>query len=190
MAETTDPRTGPAIARAVMEVQGLFASTTGLEDAVARLTDVGFDHADLSLPEASPAASHATPEQGAAAVITETDLRQARTLGAGMAGTVGMAAAAGLTVATGGALAAAAAAGVVGGIGAGMLAEAAGNAAESNREEMRERAARDGTLVLSVRVTSAERQAKAETVMREAGATRIAAVERTTAAIDSAGWTG
>ena len=190
MAETTDPTTGPAIAPAVTEVQGLFASTTGLEDAVARLTNVGFDHADLSLPEATPAASHATPEQGASAVMTDTDLRQARTLGAGMAGTIGMAAAAGLTLATGGALAAAAAAGIVGGIGAGVLAEAAGYAAETNTDEARERAARDGTLVLAVRVTTAERQAKAETAMREAGATGIAAVERTTAAIDPAGWTG
>lgn len=190
MAETTDPKPGPAIAPAVREVQGLFASAAGLEDAVARLTEAGFDHADLSLPEATPAAAQATPEQGAAAVMTETDLRQARTLGAGLAGSIGMAAAAGLTVATGGALAAAAAAGVAGGLGAGALAEAAGTAAETTANEGREQAARAGTLVLAARVTSAERQAKAETVMRQAGANRVATVERTTAAIDSAGWTG
>jgi hypothetical protein len=190
MAETNAPRSDPAIAHAVTEVQGLFASTAGLEDAVARLTEAGFDHADLSLPEATPAASDATPEQGASAVMTETDLRQARTLGAGMAGSIGMAAAGGLTVATGGALAAAAAAGLVGGIGAGVLAEAAGTAAETTTNEGREQAARAGTLVLAARVTSAERQAKAEAAMRQAGATKVAAVGRTTAAIDSAGWTG
>ena len=181
---------GPAIAPDVAEVQGRFRSNAALEKAVAMLVESGFDHADLSLPQANPPASQATPDQGAAAAMTDDDLRQARTLGTGLAGSIGMAAAAGLTVATGGALAAAAAAGVAGALGAGALSEAAGNAAGTNLREARDRAAQAGALVLAARVTSPERQARAEEAMRAAGASEVAAVTRTTAAIDSAGWTG
>ena len=184
MPDSTEAKPGPAIALEIEEVQGLFSSNAALEDAIAALTGSGFDHADLSLPQASPPASQATPEQGAAATTTDTDLRQARTLGAGLAGSVGMAAAAGLTVATGGALAAAAAAGLVGGVGAGAVAETVGNVAATTSRDAREHAARTGMLVLAVRITSPARQARAEEVMRAAGATKIAAVTRTTAAID------
>ncbi len=190
MSEANAEKPGPAIAPEIAEVQGVFASNAALEDAVARLTQAGFDHADLSLPMASPAASQATPEQGAETVTTETDLQQARTLGTSMAGSIGMAAAAGLTVATGGALAAAAAAGVVGALGAGALAGAAGNAAGEQEHAARDAAARAGTLVLAVRITGPERQVRAEQAMQAAGATKVAAVTRTTAAIDSARWTG
>ena len=190
MSNSTKAKPGPALAPDIEEVQGLFPSNAALEDAIAALTGVGFDRADLSLPQASPPASQATPEQGAESVTTETDVRQARALGAGLAGAVGMAAAAGLTVATGGALAAAAAAGLVGGVGAGALAETVGNAAATNSREAREDAARAGTLVLAVRIAAPERRARAEEAMRTAGATKIAAVRRTGAAVDSARWTG
>ncbi len=190
MSDSTEAKPGPAIAPEIEEVQGLFSSNAALEDAIAALTGSGFDRADLSLPQASPPASQATPEQGAEATMTETDLRQTRALGVGMAGSVGMAAAAGLTVATGGALAVAAAAGLAGGAVAGALAETAGIAAGTMSHDARDQAARAGTLVLAVRVTSPGRQTRAEDVMRTAGATRIAAVTRTTAAIDSARWTG
>ena len=190
MSDATDAKTGPALAPEIAEVQGLFPSNAALEQAIAQLTESGFDHADLSLPEATPPASHATPDQGAATALTDEDARQARTLGTSMAGAIGMAAAAGLTVATGGALGAAAAAGVFGGLGSGLLAEAAGNAADANTKEAREQAAREGRLVLAVRIAAPGQEAKAEAAMKAAGATKIAAVTRTTAAIDSARWTG
>ncbi len=190
MSDSTEAKPGPALAPDIDEVQGVFLSNAALEDAIAALTGAGFDRADLSLPLASPPASQATPERGAEPVTTETDMRQARALGAGLAGSVGMAAAAGLTVATGGALAAAAAAGLVGGVGAGALAETLGNAAATNGREARDAAAQAGTLVLAVRIAAPERRSRAEEAMRAAGATKIAAVRRTTAVIDSARWTG
>lgn len=190
MSDPTEAKPGPAIPREIEEVQGLFRSNAELEAAVAALSESGFDRADMSLPLASPPASEATPEQGAQAVTTETDLQQARTLGTGLAGSIGMAAAAGLTVATGGALAAAAAAGLVGGLGAGALAGLAGNAAGSLSHEAREQAAQAGQLVLAVRVTSPQRTVLAQEAMRSAGAADVALLRRTTAAIDSVGWTG
>ncbi len=96
-------KAGPTLGETVEEVQGIFPSDAALQDALGRLRMVGFDHADLSLPTTNPTASEATPDQGAANPLTEDDTRQARTLGTSMAGTIGAIAAAGATVATGGA---------------------------------------------------------------------------------------
>ncbi len=193
MAETAE-KAGPVIAAEVHEVQAVFASDAALQDAIGRLREAGFDHADLSLPHAHPASQQATPEQGADDPVTEDDRQQVRTLGTSMAGTVGAFAAAAATVATGAAAAVVIGAAAAAGVGAAALAHSAGDAADSAQHEERDDAARRGELVLSVRTTDAERRSRAETVLRAAGATRVEPVDRTTAdvtsGIDSASWTG
>ena len=189
--ETT--KQGPVLAEAVQEVQGVFPSDAALQDALGRLRMVGFDHADLSLPTTSPLEAVATPNQGAADPLTEDDTRQARTLGTSMAGTIGAFAAAGATIATGGAAAVVIAAAVAVGAGSALAANAVGTAAKTAQEETRDNAAAAGQLVLAVHAPTAEKQATAERIMREAGATQVGTVRRETAAtptINSTGWTG
>jgi hypothetical protein len=114
-----------------------------------------------------------------------------------MAGTVGALAAAGVTIATGGAAALAAAAGV----GAGALATTASHAVDGAQAEQHRQAAATGTLVLAVRITSPERQARATTALPEAGPTRIEPATCANAdirsksdadvpGVDAAAWTG
>ena len=184
---------GPALAATIEEVQGIFPTDAALQDALGRLRMVGFDHADLSLPVTNPAASAATPNQGAADPLTEDDTRQARTLGTSMAGTIGAFAAAGATVATGGAAAVVIAAAVAVGAGSALAANAAGTVAKQSVEDTRNEAAAAGQLILAVHAPTPEKRETAERIMREAGATSVASVERDGAAsaeIDSTGWTG
>lgn len=183
---------GPAIADSVQEVQGVFPSNAAMEEAIAKLTLAGFDRADFSLPVTNPAAGAATPEQGAETPLTDTDLRQARTMGTGMAGTIGAFAAAGATIATGGVAGVAIAAAAAVGVGSALAANAVGTAAKTSREDGHDEAARAGQLVLSVHTVTAEKQTDAERIMRAAGASTVAAVSRTAApaGIDSSSWTG
>ena len=176
MSQSMPVKEGPALSDAVDEVRGVFASDAALQDAIARLTQVGFDRADLSLPD--PLAP-ATPEQGAANPNTDTDDRQMRTMHASMAGSVGALAAAGVVIATGGAALPAVAAAAAAGLGAGALAHGAERAVDSSQHAAREQAAARGALMLAVRVTNAAKRGDAEAAMRTAGAERIDAVQRT-----------
>lgn len=193
MSEQVSDKEGPAMAGSVQEVQGVFPSDAAMEDAIAKLTLAGFDRADFSLPVTNPTSGTATPEQGAATPLTDTDLRQARTMGTGMAGTIGAFAAAGATIATGGVAGVAIAAAAAVGIGSGLAANAIGTAAKTAQSDDHEAEAKAGRLVLSVHTATTEKQAQAEQIMRVAGASHVAAVSRvaaTDAGINSAGWTG
>jgi hypothetical protein len=193
MSEQTSGKAGPAIAEAVEEVQGVFPSDAALQDAVAKLTMAGFDRAELSLPSTTPTPSQATPEQGAADPMTDTDVRQARTMGTSMAGTIGAMAAAGATIATGGAAGVAIAAAAAVGAGSALAANAAGNAAGHVQAEERNEAAALGRLVLAVHAPNLAKREIAERLLKEAGATSVASVKREAgelSGIDSAGWTG
>jgi hypothetical protein len=166
------------ISDTIEEVQGIFPHDAALQDAIGRLTRLGFDRAALSLPAASPRAAMATPDQGAENPDTEDDARQLRTLGSSTAAVVGAAIGAGLTVATGGAAlpAFAAAAGL--GLAAGGGVFAASSAASNAQHDERADAALRGELVLAVNLRDTAEAAKAEAAMREAGATRVASVRR------------
>ena len=193
MPDQIDAKAGPTLNPTIQEVQGVFPSEATMEAAIAQLTMAGFDRAALSWPTTHPTAGTATPEMGAATPVTDTDVRQTRTMGTSMAGTIGAFAAAGAVVATGGAAAVAAVAAAAIGAGAALTANAAGNVADSVQTENREEAAAAGTLVLSVATPDPAQQASAEHIMRAAGATKVAAVTReggTVSGIDSTGWTG
>ncbi|HEX2940796.1 MAG TPA: hypothetical protein VHO91_07090, partial [Rhodopila sp.] len=93
---------GHADVSTLREVRATFANSEQLNDAVGRLGVSGFDRADISLP--STMADAALDERSQAA-STDVDAQQMRTLGASTAATVAALAAAGVTVATGGAAA-------------------------------------------------------------------------------------
>jgi len=89
----------------LQQVRATFASPDQMQGAVSRLSVSGFDRADLTLPSPRLIQGAETPEAGAKPASTEADARQARTLGASMGGAAAAIAAAGITVATGGAAA-------------------------------------------------------------------------------------
>jgi hypothetical protein len=129
------PRDPPATKKATAvtaprnsEVVAVFDDPERLERAVSKLQSHGFDRADLSFLAREALLEHrhdsvqrlasdpATPRD---VVVSDTDLRQGRVLGTGLAATVAAFAAPGFTVATGGVAAAAiAATAVAAGIGA------------------------------------------------------------------------
>ncbi len=193
MSGQTSDKQGPSVAGSVGEVQGVFPSDAAMEEAIAKLTLAGFDRADFSLPITSPSTSGSTPNQGADNLMTDTDMRQARNMGTGMASTIGAFAAAGATIATGGVAGVAIAAAAVVGIGSGLAANAIGTTAKDSQAEGHEAAARAGTLILSVHAETVEKKTEAERIMRAAGASEVASVVRTAeadAGVNSAGWTG
>ncbi|MBN9563262.1 MAG: hypothetical protein J0H14_21445 [Alphaproteobacteria bacterium] len=171
-------KAGPTLTEAVQEVRGAFPSDAAIQDAISRLSMAGFDRAEISLPDADPTPTHATPEQSAENPETEDDSRQSRTLHTSMAASVGALAAAGAVVATGGAALPAVAAAVVGAVGLGAAAEGVSKASDKMQHDLREEAAARGELLLSVHLRDPARQAVAEQAMREAGASRIEGVVR------------
>jgi hypothetical protein len=167
-----------AISETIQEVRGVFPSDAALQDAIGRLTRLGFDRASLSLPAANPAPQDATPSGGAENPNTEDDSRQARTLHSSMAATVGAMVGAGVTVATGGAAAVAAAAALGLGAAAGGAVSAGHTALDTMQSENRDAAAASGQLVLSALAPDANAVAKARAAMHEAGATQVESVQR------------
>ena len=111
------------------EAVAVFDDAEKLESAVSELQSTGIDRSELSiLAHDSPAARSPGDLRRAAddpttprePVVTDTDLRQGRVLGTGLAATIAVFAAAGITVATGRVAAAtiAAAVAAAGGVGA------------------------------------------------------------------------
>jgi hypothetical protein len=158
------------------EVRATFASPDQMQDAVSRLSVSGFDRADLSLPSPGLVQGTETPEAGTKPASTESDARQARTLGASTAAAAAALAAAGVTIATGGAAAPAVAAAAVAGAAAGGSIFAVHGAADQTEQTDRENRAGHGELVLAVRVTTEAKQSEAEAILRAAGATNIEGV--------------
>ncbi len=159
---------GPAIG-ALHEVRATFRHPDAMQEAVERLETSGFDRADLSLPEPTPS----TPEAGARPVDTEPDARQARTLHvSGTAAAVALAAA-GVVIASGGAVAWAVLAAVVGAVVAGGLVYLLSSAANQSEQMDRERKAATGTLILSVRTPNPQKRGEAVAILRATGGTEL-----------------
>jgi hypothetical protein len=163
---------------ALQEVRATFARSDQMQDAVSRLSMSGFDRADLSLPSPALQEGQETPEAGTKPASTDTDARQARTLGASVAASAAALAAAGITVATGGAAAPAVAAAVVAGGAAGGSIFAVHGAADNIEQRDRDQRAKSGELVLAVRAATPAKQSQAEAILREAGASNIETVAR------------
>jgi len=158
------------------EVRATFASPDQMQDAVSKLSMSGFDRADLSLPSPGLVEGTETPEAGTKPASTESDARQARTLGASTVGAAAALAAAGITVATGGAAAPAVAAAIIAGGAAGGSVFAVHGVADKMEQTDRDNRAASGELVLAVRATTEAKRSEAETILRAAGGTNIEAV--------------
>jgi hypothetical protein len=191
---STATQEGPQLETTTYEVQGVFPSDAALQKAIGELTLEGFDRADFSLPNPTPAPGDATPDQSAENPTTDVDVRQVRTMGASMGGFAGAAAAAGVTLATGGTAALAVGAAAAIGLGAGALAEAGGQTVDAIQSSNRDEKAKQGALILAVRITDNGKSDIVQKIMHDAGATRVVPVTRAdqavTGGMDASGWTG
>jgi hypothetical protein len=154
-------------------VRATFPSSDQMQAAVSKLSLSGFDRADLSLPSPGLVEGTETPEAGTKPASTDSDAQQMRTLGASTAAAAVGIAAAGITIATGGAAAPAIAAAVLAGGAAGGSVFAIHGAANQMEQSNRDERAAAGDLVLAVRAVTEGKRAEAEAILRAAGATHI-----------------
>ena len=166
------------------EIVGTFRSREELEKAISELASAGWDRSEMSLlaqhgvlvPED---VSGDTPELAddekveREAVISEPDVRQGRTLAAGLAGVVGAFVASGATIMTGGtALAAIVGAAVVGG-GAAAAMDVVGHRVDKHRSDFLREQVEHGGILLWARLREVEQEGTAEEILRRCGATDI-----------------
>lgn len=187
-----DAKAGPALSDNVHELQGRFANDAALQDAISRLSLLGFDRADFSIPD--PDTVRATPDEGAEAAPSNIDNTQLRTMASGITGTAaGMAV--GAAVATGG-LAAPLVAAVAGvsALGAAAATTGIGVTADHAGVAARDQLGAAGKLILAVRLRDNALLQQAEAAMRDAGATEIMHVaqveEALTRGVSASSWTG
>ncbi len=185
------PKDGPALTENAQELQGRFPTDAALQDAISRLTLLGFDRADFSIPD--PDDIDATPESANAAPST-IDNTQLRTMASGITGTAaGMAV--GAAVATAG-LAAPLVAAVAGvsALGAAAATTGIGVTADQAGASARDAQGAAGKLILAVRIHDAATLESAEAAMRDAGASgveRVKGVEQAfTRGVSATSWTG
>lgn len=167
----------------VREAVGTFRSEEALEAAVSELTSSGWDRARLSIVAAqSVLAPHLPPSEKSAeaaaddpsveraAVVTDTDMRQGRTVVSSMAGVIAAFGAAGAVVVTGGgALAAVVGAAAVGG-GVTAAAHAAGRWLNDRREQFLDEQVERGGILLWVDLRHSGEDRKATDILRQHGA--------------------
>jgi len=191
---TGDKKAGPVQQATVQEVQGVFPGNDAMQTALSELALAGYDRADFSLPEEEATPGNATPDESAEAPTDDSDKRQLRTMGAGMAGYAGAVAVAGATIATGGAALLAVAAAAAVGAGSAVAANSVGRAVDNAQVTERDRRGAAGTLILAVRTNTSEQAEQVMALMHKAGATKVRPVTRVdqaiTAGTSAAGWTG
>lgn len=192
MSDNVQNNQQPGLTDEVQEIQANFPTDATLQDAIGKLEHAGFDHADLSLPD--PHAPDVTPDSAGAAT-DDIDRGQLRTMASGMAGTTAGFAVAGALLATGGLAAPVIAAiGGASAIGTVLATSGTSNAVDAAASTSRDKLGAEGKLILAVRIRSAELAIKAETILREAGATALKAVkdsaEAKTRGTNSTSWTG
>ena len=175
--------TQPVTTRITDEVVGLFRSTESVEAAISALASAGWDRSELSLLgqkgafDPQPPIGGETAEQAAddphtkrAAVVSDPDVRQGRTLATSMASVAAAFVAAGATVASGGtALAAVIGAAAAGG-GAAAAVEALGRWAGKDRADFLEEQIRRGGIMLWVMLRRPQDETKARDILVRHGA--------------------
>jgi hypothetical protein len=145
--------TGPA------EIVALFLTPDALEGAINDLSSAGWDRSEMSLltqksvlmpdpPQETSRQAAVEPAEGKSAVVSDSDVRQGRTLATSLAGVIAAFAATGATILTGGtALAAVAGAAVAGG-GAAAAVNAIGQWADKSRSQfLQDQVERGGILL-------------------------------------------
>ena len=168
------------------EAVALFHDPERLDSAVSELQGSGFDRAEISLlaregildgqlakDYADTHDAEADPDAPRQAVVAETDVRQARTLGTSMAAVVGAFAALGITIFSGGAAAAALAAAAAAGGGAGAIGYALGQRAGRSEDDYIRGQIERGGVLLWVRARDPEHERRAGEILARHGATDI-----------------
>lgn len=171
------------------EAMARFDDAAALEAAVSALQSHGFDRADISFvaregylgehPVAAGATRRAAegPAAKREAPVESTDLRQGRVLATSTAACIAAFAAAGFTVATGGAAALAAGLAVAAGLGVGAAGAVIGHeAGESAQNFIDEQVASGGVLVW-VRTRDEAASYRALDILRQHGGTDVHAHE-------------
>jgi hypothetical protein len=155
------------------QICGTFRSKESMQDALSRLEGSLFQRADLSVR--IPGTEQPGPYASGENPVREDDTRNLRQLGVGLSTYAAAALAAGVTVATGGAALPAVAAAAAAGGAVAAAGEAVGQAAAPGAETVQQRAAEHGAegVVIMVHADTPEKQAKAEELMRAAGATEV-----------------
>jgi hypothetical protein len=158
----------------IREAIGAFDNPGALEKAVSELASAGFDRSQMSLlardgffdREVPAEFEHEAqaadePGMGRRPVVSDSDLRQGRTLATSLAGVVAAFAASGITILTGGAALTAITAAAAAGGGAVAVAELVGQrAGKSMSDFMKEQIERGGILLwVTVRDAGQERTA-------------------------------
>ncbi|RZK96740.1 MAG: hypothetical protein EOO66_05660 [Methylobacterium sp.] len=192
MSDNVENNEQPGLSDEVQEIQANFPNDAALQEAINKLEHVGFDRADLSLPDTEAPVD--TPDSAEAAT-DHIDRGQLRTMASGMAGTAAGFAAAGALLAT--SVVAAPVAAAIGGasaIGTVLATSGTSNAVDAAASAARDKLGAEDKLILAVRIRSTELKDKAEAVLREAGATALKAIvdasQAKTRGTSSTSWTG
>lgn len=162
---------------------GLFRSTESLENAISALESAGWDRSQLSLLgqkgafDPQPPIGNETAEQAAddpkaprAAVVSDPDIRQGRTLATSLASVAAAFIAAGATAVSGGtALAAVIGAAAAGG-GAAAAVNALGQWAGKSRSDFLEEQIKRGGIMLWVMLRRPDEEQKARDILIRHGA--------------------
>ena len=170
MSGTTDNQ-GPALSESVQEIQATFPNDATMQDALGQLGLAGYDRSDFSLPEDQTDPTLQTPSGDAENPTDDTDKRQLRTMGSGIAGATAAFALAGATIATGGAAGVAALGAAAVGAGAMAAATTSGVAADQADVAKRDQRGAEGRLVLAVRTRGENQARQVMEIVRAAGAT-------------------
>lgn len=169
----------------VREAVARFDDPERLEAAISALQSHGFDRAEISFiaregfmgehataPTASRrAAEDATVERQAP--VESTDVRQGRTLGTSLAAVMAAFAAAGFTVATGGAAALALGLAAAAGIGVGAVGATVGMSAGAGERHFIDEQLASGGVLVWVRTRDAVAEERALRILREHGGSEI-----------------
>lgn len=166
------------------ELVGLFHSPDDLEQAISTLTSSGWNHAELSILAQHKLLLPEQVEEGSSELandpgverrgpVSDTDVRQGRTLLAGISGVAAAFLASGATILTGGGTLAAIAGAAAAGGGAGALVEAVGQRARSEREHFLHEQMEQGGILLWAKIESPEEEERARDIFAGCGATDI-----------------
>lgn len=164
----------------VHEAVGAFRSEEDLEAAIADLSSAGFDRADLSHLRLSHAQDPASARQMAddagvprSAVVSNTDVRQLRTLAGGLTGVASAFLVGGITVLTGGGAALALAGAALAGGTALAASAAVGKRLGDERHEALDAQTHHGGILLWVRMHEAGQDTTACEILRRHGGRNV-----------------
>lgn len=172
------------------ELAAVFHSADDLEAAINSLASEGVDRADMSIlgeehlfsrddsPPVGDTRDQADdPNAPRHSIISDTDIRQGRTLASSLAGVVAAFVATGATILTGGgALAAVVGAAVAGG-GASAVVHAVGRSAGNKHQDFIAEQIRHGGIVLLLAVREAGNEGDIRQILQRHGGTDIHAVD-------------